>query len=46
MSGIEIFPVEGGDAIEIPVAKTIIGRGPFLQVKCTIELCETEYSHI
>ena len=32
MSGIELCPIAGGDAVTVPEAKTTIGRGPFLQV--------------
>ena len=32
MSGITLTPVGGGDGVEVPLGKTIIGRGPFLKV--------------
>nr|XP_061792010.1 aprataxin and PNK-like factor [Nerophis lumbriciformis] len=32
MSGFELIPVHGGNAIHLPVGETILGRGPFLQV--------------
>ena len=32
MSCIELRPIDGGDAVPVPEAKTTIGRGPFLQV--------------
>ncbi|XP_071079075.1 aprataxin and PNK-like factor isoform X1 [Haliotis cracherodii] len=32
MSGIYLQSTEGGEVIEVPLAKTVIGRGPFLQI--------------
>ncbi|XP_067682017.1 aprataxin and PNK-like factor isoform X2 [Haliotis asinina] len=32
MSGIFLQSTEGGEVIEVPLGKTVIGRGPFLQV--------------
>ena len=32
MAQIELVPLEGGERVRIPLSKTTIGRGPFLQV--------------
>ncbi|XP_061536218.1 aprataxin and PNK-like factor isoform X2 [Phycodurus eques] len=32
MSGFELIPVHGGDAIHLPPGESIVGRGPFLRV--------------
>ncbi|XP_077460921.1 aprataxin and PNK-like factor [Stigmatopora argus] len=32
MSGFELIPVQGGDAIHLPAGETVVGRGPFLHV--------------
>ena len=37
MSGVKMTPVDGGDGVVIPSAKTTIGRGP-LQVLSAVNL--------
>ncbi|XP_077574520.1 aprataxin and PNK-like factor isoform X2 [Stigmatopora nigra] len=32
MSGYELIPVQGGDAIQLPAGEIVLGRGPFLHV--------------
>ncbi|KAM9819760.1 aprataxin and PNK-like factor [Syngnathus typhle] len=32
MSGFELVPMDGGDAIQLPPGETVLGRGPFLRV--------------
>ncbi|XP_077379938.1 aprataxin and PNK-like factor isoform X2 [Festucalex cinctus] len=32
MSGFELLPIDGGDAIFLPPGETVLGRGPFLRV--------------
>lgn len=32
MSGFELIPMHGGDAIQLPPGETVLGRGPFLRV--------------
>ncbi|XP_077426416.1 aprataxin and PNK-like factor isoform X2 [Vanacampus margaritifer] len=32
MSGFELLPIDGGDAIVLPRGQTVLGRGPFLRV--------------
>ncbi|XP_061686440.1 aprataxin and PNK-like factor isoform X2 [Syngnathoides biaculeatus] len=32
MSGFELIPLHGGDAIRLPTGESVVGRGPFLRV--------------